>query len=217
MVTFKELKRLYKKALDEHQNRVIVEDEFGRNVLPIIAAKKIIDNLENDHAPDDAMLGLADMSRLSPEAQEAFKRVGNRIRENFKQSMSKEYDIFRKGFEIQSIEVTEKLNPIWKEMGIQEERAFLETMVQRAEHAVEKCDCIELLMYTDSVNQAKDVVMDAVAGKLHHALKNKTMTEDEIKSNLVTFSSDFSEVGKRMYNCIKTFAITCNCQKTVVK
>jgi hypothetical protein len=159
------------------------------------------------------MLGLADMTKLPPEAQEAFKRVGRHFEEKFKQTIWKEFDTYKKGFEVESLEVADKLNPIWKKMGLQEERAFLETFVQRAEEAVNKCDCVELLMYTDSVNQAKDVVMDSVAGKMHDAIKDRTMTENEVKDNLLTFSKDFNEVGKRMNNTIRTFALTCNCQK----
>jgi len=180
-------------------------------------ASKIIEKLEHDHAHDESIVGLADISKFSPDTQDSFKRISRQLEERFEKSVLKEFDTFRKGFEVEALEVTDKLNPIWKKMGLQQERSFLEALVQRAEKAVNECECIDLLIYNNAVSEATDGLMGFVADKMGKTIKNKTMTEVEIKNNIVAFSNDFSQVSKRISNCIRTFSKTCNCRKNVIK
>lgn len=214
MVTFKELKRLYKKALDEHQDRIIVEDEFGRNNLPTIVAGKIIERLEDEHAPDNAMLGLADIGKLSPDARDAFKRVSDRVSKKFADSIFREFDMFRKGFEVEALEAADKLPPIWKELDLVEERSFLEALVHRAEIAVDRCDCVELTLYNDGINEAMDAVMGFAAEKIRDGIKNKTMDKEKFTNIGMALTDDFAGVKTRVRHSISRFAKTCTCQKT---
>ncbi len=217
MVSFRELKRLYKKARDEHKDRFIIDDALGKNEIPTYVAGKLIENLEKENFPEDVQFGIIDGKRLSPEAQDAFKRVSNKISERFADSILKEFDMFRKGFEVDALESEDKLHPIWKELNLVQERSFLEALVHRAEVAVDRCDCVELALYNDSINETMDAVMGFAAEKIRDGIRNKTMDKEKFATVGIALTKDFADVKSRARHSISRFAKTCTCQKNIIK
>lgn len=199
MVKIGELKKLYKKALAENRDYVIVDDDLGKARIPIEIVKRVLSDMEKEKIPDDVEVGLTS-ARNAPEH---IKKELSDFISGFKQ--------YKKGIEVETLDAMDKIHPIWDELGLKRGRALVEAIFQRAERAVDHCECSELITHRDMLNDGFEMMMELAANAIKQRKKETPGYDTERKISEI--SKDLSRAKNRYDELQSTFQRTCSCQK----